>query len=514
LLLHWLQNLCQGRQLTTSPSRLRAFRQRLRDLLDAYTPSYFPIAWKMGLTISLLVLVGMTLLGSVLVNRQVASMQSQANTFGEAIANQLADSAREPLLAQDTFTLKILVNNLTRGNGLEGAAIFDPRGRMLQQAGNMPAQLTTPATQPRLVWQRGQDSFTTYTMPVTVKDLTAGYVAISLSQQAIIEAQQQVQHTIFMATLLLSLLIIAAAFLVGRWMARPLQDLVAATQAINTGNLHFRLSERRNDELGQLIDSYNKMASGLLEKDQVENVLSRFVSPGVARKMMQDIEQVELGGRETQATVLFADIAGFTRLAEKLTPDEVARLLNDYFNAISCAARFYRGTIDKYVGDCAMIVFGVPEEDSEHLYHGLCCALMTQRLIARLNQWRQAHGQVTVSFRIGINSGQVLAGNLGSNERMQYTVVGDTVNLASRLSNLAQAGEIILPLQLLGNSDIASRFRFNASDEIRVRGKARAVSTARLDGMHAQLEVLMEQRIQQFMNQLEPPSPPKEVRLS
>src|SRR5690606_35831624 len=104
--------------------------------------------------------------------------------------------------------------------------------------------------------------------------------------------------------------------------------------------------------------------------------------------------------------------------------------------------------------------------------------------------------------RIGINSGQVLAGNLGSNERMQYTVVGDTVNLASRLSNLAQAGEIILPLQLLGNSDIASRFRFNASEEIRVRGKAKAISTARLDGMHAQLETLMEQRIQQFMEQL------------
>lgn len=499
---------------TAPPTKPRTLRQRLRELLDAYTPSYFPIAWKMGLTISLLVVIGMTLLGSVLVNRQVASMQSQANTFGEAIANQLADSAREPLLAQDLFTLKILVSNLTRGNGLKGAAVFDTHGKVLQQAGSMPSTLTSPATQPRLNWHDAHDTFTTYTMPVTIKQLTAGYVSISLSQHAIVEAQQQVQHTIVMATLLLSILIIVAAFLVGRWMARPLQALVAATHAINTGDLHFRMDERRNDELGQLIDSYNKMATGLLEKDQVEGVLSRFVSPGVARKMIKDINQVQLGGRETQATIIFADIAGFTRLAEKLTPDEVARLLNDYFNAISCATRFYRGTIDKYVGDCAMIVFGVPEEDSEHLYHGLCCALMTQRLVTRLNQWRQSHGQVTVNFRIGINSGQVLAGNLGSNERMQYTVVGDTVNLASRLSNLAQAGEIILPLQLLGNSDVASRFRFNATEEIRVRGKTRAISTARLDGMHAQLEVLMEQRIQQFMDQLEPPSVPQETRLS
>ncbi|HBP68706.1 MAG TPA: adenylate/guanylate cyclase domain-containing protein, partial [Alcanivorax sp.] len=95
----------------------------------------------------------------------------------------------------------------------------------------------------------------------------------------------------------------------------------------------------------------------------------------VARKMMANLDQVTLGGRDVTATVVFADIVGFTRLSESLAPEAVADMLNVYFDAISAASDFYRGTIDKYMGDCAMIVFGVPEEDSEHLFHGLCCAV-------------------------------------------------------------------------------------------------------------------------------------------
>lgn len=482
---------------------LGSLLQKFTTLRARYTPGYFPVAWKMGLAISLLVVAGMALLGSVLINRQSAWMEKQADSFGAAIATQLADSAREPLLAQDEFTLNVLVGNLARNGNLAGAAIFDPAGKLMQRAGLIPVQLLQPIAQKHLRWEVDGNSYSTYMAPIRINSLTAGHVAISLSRNAILEAQAEAERTLLAATAMLSLLVIVAAFLVGRWLARPIQDLVTATEAIHTGNLNFRLHERRNDELGQLIDSYNRMASGLLEKDRVEGVLARFVSPGVAKKMMQDISQVQLGGRDADATVVFADIAGFTRLAENLAPDEVARLLNDYFNAISCAARFYRGTIDKYVGDCAMIIFGVPEDDAEHLSHGLCCALMIQRLVTRLNRWREAQGKVTVGFRIGINSGKVLAGNLGSSERMQYTVVGDAVNLASRLSNLAQSGEVILPLNLLGNANIASRFRFNATEEIRIRGKSRAVTTARLEGMHSQLEAVMEQRINQFMNQIE-----------
>src|SRR5690606_35098203 len=197
---------------------------------------------------------------------------------------------------------------------------------------------------------------------------------------------------------------------------------------------------------------------------------------------------------------LFADIVGFTRLSERLAPDAVAELLNCYFNAINCAADFYRGTIDKYMGDCAMLVFGGPEKACEHLYHALCCAVMIQRLILRINEQRRAQGRVTVEFRIGINAGTMLAGNLGSQERMQYTVVGDAVNLASRLSNMAGAGEIIIADALVRDPNIASRLRCHLAGTMRVRGKSEPVLTYRVEGVHAQSETLMEQRIARFLS--------------
>lgn len=470
-----------------------------------YTPSYFPVAWKIGLTIAFLVLVSMALLSSIITRNQSQRMQQQADTFGRAIAQQLADSAREPLLAQDSFTLRILVNNLTGENGLEGAAIFDHNGKLLQKAGHLPTLPAKPATQSRHEWQLAGQSYASYTLPIMVKDLLAGYVSVSVSQQAIIEAQQQAQKTLLTAMLLMAALIILASFLVARWLARPIQDLVTAAHAISSGDFHFRLHERRNDELGQLIDSYNKMATGLLEKDQVEKVLSRFVSPSVANKMIADIDQVRLGGRDMQASIIFADIVGFTSLSEGMPPEQLAQLLNSYFNAISCATRFYHGTIDKYVGDCAMIVFGAPEEDGQHFYHSLCCAHMIRLLVERLNQWREQHHLLSVDFRIGINSGPVLAGNLGSNERMQYTVIGDTVNLASRLSNLAGANDIILPQRLTQQADISQQFSFHSNGKINIRGKSQQVTTANLVGLHQDIQAPMEARIEQFMQQLEPP---------
>lgn len=476
------------------------FFRPLADAVRPWLPDYLPVAWKLGLTFSALVLLGMTVLGSIILSNQLTDMQSQADRFGQTVAAQLADSAREPLLADDTFTLKILIQNLGTSENLAGAALFNRDLRPLEQAGLLPAEAVPTISGPVRHWRHDGAPMTTYFAPITAEQHTAGYVAVTLSGTDIAAAQGHARRTMVTATLLMGLVAIILAFWISRRLAQPLHDLVAATSAIRAGDLNYRLRNAGNDEIGQLIAAYNSMAHGLLEKDQVERVLSRFVSPRVAQQMMADIGEVQLGGREVEASVLFADIVGFTRLSERLAPDAVAELLNCYFNAINCAADFYRGTIDKYMGDCAMLVFGVPEKDSEHLYHALCCAVMIQRLILRINEQRRAQGRVTVEFRIGINAGTMLAGNLGSQNRMQYTVVGDAVNLASRLSNMAGAGEIIIADALVRDPNIASRLRSTVAGTMRVRGKSDPVLTYRVEGVHAQSETLMEQRIARFLS--------------
>ena len=476
-----------------------SWKARFDALIQPYIPEYFPVAWKMGLSISALILIGMTLLAFILLNNQLQRMRDQADSFGNAIATQLAHTAREPLLAEDRFLLKVHINNLVRSDSIAGAALFNREGEPIDQAGVQPPASAPSSAEVRRWGGLEEDAMSTYFAPVRVKDNLAGSVAVTLSDRSITLAQREVRNTLITATLAMGVLAIIASFLISRRLAQPIHNLLAATSAMRKGDLQYRIQERRNDEIGHLIEAYNGMAHGMLEKDQVERVLQRFVSPSVARKMMANLDQVTLGGRDVTATVVFADIVGFTRLSESLAPEAVADMLNVYFDAISAASDFYRGTIDKYMGDCAMIVFGVPEEDSEHLFHGLCCAVMIQRLVTRLNEYRDARGLTTVEFRIGMNSGAMLAGNLGSRERMQYTVVGDTVNLASRLSNMAGAGEIIAASAMMADPNIGSRVRATEYGAMRVRGRQEPVGTFRVDGVHALSETLMEQRIAQFL---------------
>ena len=477
-------------------------RRNFGDSLTPYVPAYFPVAWKMALVFSAIIVFGLALLGSITLNSQLQRMQAQADRYGAVIATQLAGTAREPLLAGDTFTLEVLVNQLARGTSLEGAALFNRDGEVLHTAGPLPDGVIPAEAASRTQWRNDSQPMTTYFTTIDVDGLNAGYAAVTLSRAPILAAKKDAQETMVSATLIMALLAMVVAFVISRRLSRPIHDLVAATRALGGGDLHYRIKDRRNDEIGKLIEAYNEMALGLLQKDQVERVLSRFVSPSVASQMMADLDQVSLGGRQVNATVVFADIVGFTELSERITPDEVAEMLNGYFDAITVAATFYRGTIDKYMGDCAMIVFGVPENDTEHAFHGLCCAVMIQRLIQRLNGLRESQGLTTVQFRIGINSGEMLAGNLGSRDRMQYTVVGDSVNLASRLSNMAGPGEVTAPASLVEHANIRPRVKARETGTIRVRGKQEPISTFLVEGLHSQSEVLMEQRIAQFLNQL------------
>ena len=137
----------------------------------------------------------------------------------------------------------------------------------------------------------------------------------------------------------------------------------------------------------------------------------------------------------------------------------------------------HQGTIDKYMGDCAMIVFGVPVEDKQHKLHAIYCAVMIQKMVERINHIRKNNNQLTVSFRIGINSGSMLAGNLGSAERMQYTVVGESVNLASRLQNVAEKNQIIISSQFYNDPDIQWRLIAKEYKAINLRGIKEKVLT-------------------------------------
>lgn len=230
-----------------------------------------------------------------------------------------------------------------------------------------------------------------------------------------------------------------------RSLTRPVRDLVQATGRVAQGDYEAEVEVDSHDEMGALADAFNEMTRGLLLREQYRSVLNKVVSQDVAEELMKG--DVELGGENRDITVLFADIRGFTPMTLGMEPQEVIGLLNECMERLSRAVDSEGGVVDKFIGDEIMAVFGAPVAQEDHACRAVRAALRMRDGIAEMNAERTARGAAPLSIGIGIASGIAVAGNMGSVDRMNYTVLGETVNLAARLTDQAAAGEILVSEQ-------------------------------------------------------------------
>lgn len=201
--------------------------------------------------------------------------------------------------------------------------------------------------------------------------------------------------------------------------------------------------------------------------------LERFLSPVIVEKILRSPNEIRLGGENQIATILFADIRGFTRLAERLPPQQIVELLNEFFSEMTDLIFDNGGTLDKYLGDGIMALFGAPWPKPDDVQQAVKTAAAMQRALAALNRQWQARGQEPLQMGLGINTGQVTAGNIGSSKRMDYTVIGDTVNLASRLCANAAGGQILISESTFRG--YRGGFTAQRLESIRVKGKSAPV---------------------------------------
>ncbi|WP_126456126.1 adenylate/guanylate cyclase domain-containing protein [Sulfuriflexus mobilis] len=487
--------------------------KRLWQQLNAYLPRHIPIAVKLSFAISLLVTLGMVLLGSVVITNQEKLLRSQINAHGNTVAIQLAESSKELILADDKLSLGVLTRNMSNDESILGTSVFDDKGNILASAGMTPLKDGNQLINIRklmdgnthnLEWRQqstddAQKNLVSFLHPITYQGLQVGYVLITFSRATLDTALSDSVRAITAATILMIILAIVISFVMSKKVSRPINYLMDASKAIDEGRLTYRISERRNDEIGNLITAFNSMADGLLKKSQVEDAFSRFVSTNVAKQIMNDLDHVEIGGEHVHGTVLFADIVGYTDISENMPPQDIAQLLNEYFSYIGAATKLYNGTIDKYMGDCAMIVFGIPQQDPQHIFNAVACAVLIQRLVERLNTIRLDKGLFPVHFRLGINSGEMLAGNMGYNDRMEFTVVGDSVNLASRLCTFAAPGEIVINKDTYIEPGISQQIIAREHKPIKLRNRKHPVTTYIVDGLAPQQEALMKKQIEQIL---------------
>jgi adenylate cyclase len=296
--------------------------------------------------------------------------------------------------------------------------------------------------------------------------------------------------------------LIFAAF-VTRSLVDPVKRLLGGTRAVEAGDLEVEILVRTHDELATLATSFNHMVIGLREKERIRETFGQYVDPRIVKSLLENRIGADKGERQVM-TVFFSDLEGFTRMCEGLTPDAAVRFLNRYFSMMSEVVRGQQGIVDKYIGDSVMAFWGPPFTDpADHARLGCLAALDQMAHLEAFRAWLPEMFGVrdnlpVVNVRMGIASGEVTVGNIGSETSRGYTVIGDTVNLASRLEQANKFyGTRILVSETTRNL-AGDTLAFREIDSLRVAGKLETVRVFELLGLAAELSESDRQRVQAF----------------
>jgi class 3 adenylate cyclase len=228
-------------------------------------------------------------------------------------------------------------------------------------------------------------------------------------------------------------------------MLRPLRTLTRVADTVARGDLGVVVPRPRSrDEVGRLARSFEGMLSGLRQRDFIRDTFGRYISKEVVDTLLDSPDGLRLGGERREITLLVSDLRGFTSLAGRLPPEEVIRILNRYLERVVGILARHRATVDEFQGDGILAFFGAPLAAADDPVRAVACAIEMQRAVAALNEEQAAAGLPPLEMGIGLNTGEVIVGNIGSEQRTKYGAVGAAINLAYRIESQTLGGQVLL----------------------------------------------------------------------
>ena len=275
---------------------------------------------------------------------------------------------------------------------------------------------------------------------------------------------------------------LALSFFVSKSVSAPLKEMEAAMKEVEGGNLDVQIRVVSNDEIGALGEGFARMLKGLKESEVIKESFGKYITREIRDEILAG--RVSLDGEMTRATLLFSDLRDFTPFVESTHPKKVISIMNQYFSEMAEAIKANQGLILQYVGDEIEAVFGAPLPSDDHPDLAARAALEMKQRLERLNERFQAQGVSPLRHGIGIHTGAVLAGIIGSKERSSYALVGDTVNLASRIQGLTKEFSCDVILSQTTRDLITGTFQMEQLSAVKVKGKSQDVIVYKLLGQN------------------------------
>lgn len=341
-----------------------------------------------------------------------------------------------------------------------------------------------------------QSEFTDHTQSTWIGALQrTGFSKLTvLSQSSLKEVTlklSKLQNQIKTLGIVLGCFSIALGLWISMTITKPIHELDEAAQKIRSGQFSTRIgtddfdrtSLLRNDELSDLAQTFNSMAGGLEERERLRSTFVKFHSKEIAEQVIKG--ELSLGGKRQNAFILFSDLRGFTRLSEKLEPEVIVKITNRYFSMMVKIIMKHQGIVDKFVGDAVMAVWGLPENKPGDAERVVMACLEMRTALAELNEGFKSEGLPLLHMGIGVNYGTVIAGNIGSDERMEYTVLGDAVNFSSRIESATKVLGTDLLISQAVVDQLKSQFVLEKFEKLKIPGKEETQTLYKVVGYRA-----------------------------
>ncbi|MBI3242075.1 MAG: FtsX-like permease family protein [Chloroflexi bacterium] len=421
-----------------------------------------PLAAKLSFTTGLIIVVTIAALTALRVNYERQLIEDNIRAIFARATELMVDSSKSQLSADVTELTPAVVKVMSEQSGASADSL-----NQLFQGGNSPYDFTLryafitddhykvlsssraeynnttltntvslagSASSVRLTDWTGERAFEAVVAITNQGERQLGYAIIGLSTEPVDNITRDiVRGSVGMMAVALAGAILLTVFFTRRALA-PLAQIAEASHAVARGDLSQRIPETRWDEVGRVARSFNEMVGGLNDRERMRDLFGRYLSREVSEAVLAG--RVTFKGERKTITCLYVDMRGSTAFAEQHAPEEVMEALNQYFEVVVLAVEAHGGIVNRFVGDEAVCLFGAPTSLRDHADHALQAALSMREGLAYLNQKRTTLNLPTLKFGIGLNTGEVVAGATGSEERQEYTVIGDAMNLGARIQAL------------------------------------------------------------------------------
>ncbi|OUR69180.1 hypothetical protein A9Q73_02740 [Bermanella sp. 47_1433_sub80_T6] len=425
-----------------------------------------------SLTLSLLAIL---IIALPIAHTAVQQLEQQAGQLRNTLSKQASLQASNAIFSQDSLSLNVILSTLVEHPHIAYAAVYSLNNEVIAEQGQAIKTQSSP-------------------MSIQYQDEIIALLEVRLDERQLQAAIYRIYGLLGILSLLFSIICGVA----GWWLGKSLGRKLHTSQQDIEGLMGDSQPVTRHSwgELSQLSEALHQHQQQQQAKQAMQLALSQFMTPNVNDNASLNYDKPVLPDSYAHAAILFIDFVDLAAAQRKMPPQDLAALLNQYYFFIHQAARLYNGSVDKYLGDGVMVLFGIPQQDEKDCFHGVCTALLLIGLLKQFNKTRQDNQLPTIDFQLGLHTGSVLAGTFGDQDSLTYTTVGDAIHVAARLCRKGQENRLLLSKQVIDEGHLGGQLIISKHQSILGNHPEQSIDTYWVDNLTPNYQALIERQIQ------------------